>query len=726
MKPITINTLLALVATCWGASFARSAEAEAKHRWRWDCGTADSPVMPGYRRLTAADQYDEQRGYGWETPRAIDKVFPQPTVDRTLQGSAGQEIMFAYATSCRTDLTTDGVVSETDLVFRLDVPDGKYRVVLTVGDMSQAIGSMDVKINNQLVVPHLAVWGRGNYRMFIQNPGPWWRTIRATADAREGALRIVLSKNQSYYDTELARQAQWETPYARWYHRTPIIQKPPYVFIGAPFVHNSLMAIEVSPHVPPPLMGDHDRDSIELTLAIDSPALNEAVACYNRGDFSRAIRTLDQVREPDAAVAKALLQLWVAGRLETESERALVPAAVETLRDHVGRHPHDLAVADILTDAEIYLRAWDYHATRGQLGKNHFNENNKAINWWLLIGRDSPLYYKSQLHLVRAARMLVPYFPTIATEEAIFKVLEAKCPDNRFVRYHLYQEWENTGDGSGYYDWVMEDYASKAQDAPPWVQAIYPAYAGLVDLSEWWIRFRQEPEGTIGGGWGDDVEMVGLFGYYGYISRDASELCLQGASKLVDGVWNLSEVDPERGYCAPIADAEHTAEWTGNTLGMMMQIDYGNPIWIERSMKTGKLIRDLWTGIDDRGRRHFRSNFFGASAVGAGDQANDSREVRNLTATFYRGDPKLGGAKIGSRTIDRLEAPIDLEPRVHTVMVPHVIEGDPQDIHVVLDAENTIRDEITDFNNVAHALLPRPHVESPTRKKTGGSMRRGR
>ena len=38
-----------------------------------------------------------------------------------------------------------------------------------------------------------------------------------------------------------------------------------------------------------------------------------------------------------------------------------------------------------------------------------------------------------------------------------------------------------------------------------------------------------------------------------------------------------------------MADAEHTAEPIGNTLGMMMQLGYDNPTWIERSMKAGKL-----------------------------------------------------------------------------------------------------------------------------------------
>ena len=168
----------------------------------------------------------------------------------------------------------------------------------------------------------------------------------------------------------------------------------------------------------------------------------------------------------------------------------------------------------------------------------------------------------------------------------------------------------------------------------------------MVDWSEWFIKFKQQPQGTIGGGWGDDVEVVGLFGYMGYTGRGVSDLAVQGARNLVEGMWNYSGIDTESGYCAPCADAEHSAEWTGNTLGMMVQIDYGNPVWIERSMKTAKLIRDLWTDYDRDGHRRFRSNFLGATRVGEGDQANDAwinyRAVRPASAVlWYNRNPAI-------------------------------------------------------------------------------------
>lgn len=612
--------------------------------WRFDCGTPDSPVRDGYRRVTAKDAYQAEVGYGWVGGEPVGLEFRRPRPDPRQRGSARQFLLAEAFDNHRNELNRDAVASRRDLAFRLDVPNGTYRVHVTMGDLSRAIGSIDLLVDGKPMAEHLAVWSPGGYRLLDRTPAGWWTTIRATVKVTDGAITIAWKKNQQYYDQQMAEQAKWETPYAQWYHRVPIIREPPYHFIGYPFVGHVIMAIEVTPYRPGPMESVDAK--LRLVRPVDSPALEQVIDKYNAGDFDAALAALDRVEEPQAQVARSVAALYLAGRLETEAEFRLVPQAIDVLRPYVAEHPDQYGVVELLSDAEIFQRAIQIHSTRGQLGKNHFIENDKAIAWWWMIQPDSPLFDKARLHIARAAHMLKPYFPTLGTERQIFLELEKKCPGNRFVRYHLHQQWEPHGGGGDYYDWVMQDYAARAQGAPDWVQAIYPAFAGLVDLSEWWIRFRQEPEGTIGGGWGDDVELVGLFGYYGLVSRDVSELCLRGTAKLVDGVWNLSEVDPEIGYCLPMADAEHTAEWTGNTLGMMMQIDYGNPVWIERSMKTAKLIRDLWTDYDKHGRRHFRSNFLGAAQVGSGERMNDSwinyRAVSPATAVLhYNGNPTI-------------------------------------------------------------------------------------
>ena len=631
-------TLLALSVPCLGAP-------PAPRSWRFDCGTESSAVAKGYRRLTAADLYSPRTGFGWEKGRpAGAEVRDLPDLKSFL--------LYPYMIESLDDLNRDSVVSTEDLTFRIDVPPGTYRVRLTLGDMSRALGSIDVTVNGETAAEHVAAWtpgtrGPGNHRRILMDPYGWRSEVRHTVHAKQGFIRIELKKNQSYYDRMLAGQerheAEWNPNWRAHYARVGVTA-PPYFFIGWPFVHHSVMAIEVVPHRPAPIVKRDGR--LDLARTVASPALGEALAAFNGGRYEDALRRLEGATEAPARVPRAILELWLAGRLEVEDERELVEKALAVLDPHCDRHPEENGAAEIVSDARTFERALRMHRTRGELGKNHFVENAKAIGLWWLVRDDSPLFDKSQLYIARAAHMLLPYFPTRGTEREILRRVEAKYPSNRYVRYLLHHQWEPYGDGSRFDDWRMTDYGPKLEGAPAWVRALYPAWAGMLDWAEWFLGFKQAPDGSIGGGWGDDVEVIGSFGYLGFTSRGVSDLTLEGTRKLVEGVWNLSEVDPEIGYCLPLSDAEHTAEWTGNTLGMMVQIDYGNPKWIERSMKTAKLMRDLWTDYDRHGRRRFRANYFGGAQVGGGGQQNDSwinyRAIRPAAAVLrYNGNPTI-------------------------------------------------------------------------------------
>ncbi|MFC1734788.1 hypothetical protein ACFL1X_01630 [Candidatus Hydrogenedentota bacterium] len=610
-----------------------------------DCGTAKSPVMKGYKRLTASEQYTESRGYGWETPSATDLVFKRPVPNPEGYGSYGETVLAKLYETDRNNLNQDGVISKDDLIFRCDVPDGRYRVSVMVGDWHKTLGSMDIIANGKVIGNHIDAWRPATYRMFDYSPFGWPTTIRGSVDAKDGYIWIKVSKNETFLKEQMAVHAKMDNPYIPWPHKKPLVKEPPYFFIGFPWVHNGIMAIDITPDTLAPITGVDEQ--LTINGDIKSPALREAVAKFNAKDFEGSLIAANRVKERDAQVPKAVLYLWLAGRLEIEDEETLVPAAEKILSKHVKANPNDHGVVELLSDTKAFLKALDLHLNRGRIGKIHFDENNKAITWWLLIREYSPLYYKSQLLLARAGHMLKPYMPPLGMEGDIFRRLEKKFPDNRFLKFYVHNEWGPYGDGTHYKDWVWIDHDAKVKDAPDWVQSLYPAYNRLVDMSEWWIKFRQMPEGNIGGGWPDDVEIVGLFGYYGYISRGSSELSAQGARNLCNGQWNLSPgIDTELGYCLPMSDAEHSAEPTGNTLGMMVQIDYGNPIWIERSMKTGKLMRDLWTDFNDKGKRHFRSNFFGSAQVGIDETMNDSwinyRAIRPANAVlWYNNNPTI-------------------------------------------------------------------------------------
>lgn len=114
---------------------------------------------------------------------------------------------------------------------------------------------------------------------------------------------------------------------------------------------------------------------------IDSAVLSEAIKQYNTGDFNAALTALERARAPREQIVKTVIMLWIAGRLETEIEEEAVPKALEILRPYLSQHPHEYGLAQHLSDAEIFQKAMNLHRKRGQLGKNHFLENDKAIGW---------------------------------------------------------------------------------------------------------------------------------------------------------------------------------------------------------------------------------------------------------------------------------------------------------------------------------------------------------
>jgi hypothetical protein len=101
-----------------------------------------------------------------------------------------------------------------------------------------------------------------------------------------------------------------------------------------------------------------------------------------------------------------------------------------------------------------------------------------------------------------------------------------------------------------------------------------------------------------------------------------------------------------------------------------------------------------------------------------------SKPVHNLEVAAYDGDPKRGGRLIGKAVLPHIAAPIDLDPKTAAIGIPwNPQDGKPHDIHVVLDPDNKLTDEITDFNNSARALLPVAQSSDDARNQrmpTGG------
>ena len=108
---------------------------------------------------------------------------------------------------------------------------------------------------------------------------------------------------------------------------------------------------------------------------------------------------------------------------------------------------------------------------------------------------------------------------------------------------------------------VKED----VRGAPEWARRQWYLRARLEEITRWWVNERQRENGEIGGGWGDDVEILRQWGplALGLSSETASE----GLRRMAEGLWNSGQL--KDGYDRGISDVEHSSEPTTDTLGLL-------------------------------------------------------------------------------------------------------------------------------------------------------------
>ncbi|MFC1736885.1 CARDB domain-containing protein [Candidatus Hydrogenedentota bacterium] len=620
---ITILMIIA-VGLFAGVSSAKQATPPVSY----DMGTSESPLADGYIRVTADDKYDAGRGYGFtDTHKGFIQEMPLPN-------SPYQMSVQDHFRRHGDALKIDGVGDTKDMEFRVDVPPGRYRVTVSMGDLNKAMGCVSLYCNGKLVEQNLR-FHHGLYRQISNVHRPWngsmgvtgfYDRIRFTADASDGVIVLKAVKDESEYDRRLidekAKEMKVGKPTTkeifeakRKYH----LKDAPYVDIGEPFVYIPLLGVEIRPYA-------YSRvDMIEHgTLAYvgsQSEAVAKAVTAFNEGRYGDVEKCIEETGGRYDPLAGAITYMWLAGWPAFEEEERIIPKARKLLKQVLAKDPGNAAAVEAMETLTDFDKALTLHLTRG-ITTSHFIGNVQACHLFQLAQPGDPLYWKARLQAARTVYMMDPVNrgdSAGATADEWMKEFIKVFPENRYARYFVKQEFDTM---SG--PWTMLDYSKVSEGTPEWAAQLHEVFNRMLDLSEWWIENKQRDDGSIGGGWGDDVEFVGFFGYYGFVSEGASQISLDGAAKLVNGVFELSGgVDPEVNFIWGIADTEHATEWTGDTLPMMLQIDFANPLWIERAMGSIKLMQSLWTGINKNGHRHFKTDYIGGSGIRANDTPVD-------------------------------------------------------------------------------------------------------
>src|SRR5688572_28246234 len=115
---------------------------------RFDMGTEKSPVAAGFVRVTPGAKYQPERRYGWEGVTGAAYDVARPAENSAWHQPSAQLIPRDIVVfNEHNDLTRDGVGGEGDLVFRVDVPNGLYRVALSIGDLRRPVNSVEIYLN---------------------------------------------------------------------------------------------------------------------------------------------------------------------------------------------------------------------------------------------------------------------------------------------------------------------------------------------------------------------------------------------------------------------------------------------------------------------------------------------------------------------------------------------------------------------------------------------------
>ncbi|MBN1418170.1 MAG: hypothetical protein JXP34_05300 [Planctomycetes bacterium] len=209
-----------------------------------------------------------------------------------------------------------------------------------------------------------------------------------------------------------------------------------------------------------------------------------------------------------------------------------------------------------------------------------------------------------------------------------FRALREMAPAHPIVRSYLGEQ----------VPWA-EELAARSEGVPAWAADLREAYARQIRILRWWFEHRQEADGQLGGGWGDDVELLRDWVPVAAISTAAPDV-VRGIERLCEGVW---ENCLEDGFDRGMGDVEHSAEPSADTLPSLVLLRYGDPRSIEWNLRSAKTIRERMLAEDRRGQLRFRSALLGSEGSsdnprGGGDGGYHARVMKHLLWLAWYGN----------------------------------------------------------------------------------------
>lgn len=552
--------------------------------YEFDLGPRDSQVAEGCRAVYADTVYNAARGYGLHR-----------TADGVLDGTAS---VHADALACD-GLYANRLATSQDphpLAFQVDLPPGSYAVDVTVGG-SEGRVTTDLLCNGKPVATAQTDALEGE-------PFAERITLRFLYKT-EGGPAIVVASRGSLRGLRFLR------------HRSPILVRGVGLLRKGGAIRSS------------------DGDVVK------QPALRRAVAALRDMDAGKLLENIAAYDGPHRDEVKSSLYQLAAGDLSMADPLTWLTRAVSHLERAVEKEKETALANRLALLREVQAAVAGYHAlnwsaTVRETGLAYGERMDRAMQVFQRVRADAwdPLYWLATAYLgrceyARYARDGSPDARRRMSEQ--YSELLEEYPGDLLARMSLGER----------FPW-KSNYENDVQGAPEWAALGREALGRICEVIDYWVEERQLDNGELGGGFEADCRMLELWSTAALIA--GHENALLGIHRLVEGVWQSGEI--QEGYAARMAEVDRTSALVADTLPIMMALDYGNPIPIERAMATARSMRDTWTGRDRAGKLRFRSMAFSASQIAdasryAADIPYNARAVRPVRwLAWYNRNPE--------------------------------------------------------------------------------------
>lgn len=526
--------------------------------WRFDFGGADSPVEPGWIPLGPAASYTKEIGWGLLAParEAFDFWF---VADRW--SNTPEQIIATKTRRARSWALRDGLEFDGGKLLRVDVPPGRYVVLVTVGHTAKSLRLERVEANGRTLgeAPNQKLRTVHNFYM-----RPNTRTARGLVTVAAGEpLEISVTGEEEKGKRSPAAVLAVEI--------YPIAALPeiPATFSPAPDG-----AWDETAKIPDPV-----QRSLHRAAVIGRPEMTDERTLARlrtvRGDLWRHLQ-----RMPGDTAARYLLELTDCARQAVLSF-LYQPANGVLFGARKGRN---------------WQEGID-HALRIQPGEPYFGHVRLlAGNLLWQSGQQSGGYLDE--HTWRRNDRPASYAPPVA----IFRQIVAAYPDAQLARMFLGEKVP------------IEKQILVPAGAPEWAALQHRAMVRILDVLHYWHNERAEPDGTMGGGLGDDVEMLRWWSLGVLVADDASARA--GWRKLAETVWNSLGRQAMSG--ARLNDAEHVAEDFADSHSLLPVVAVGSPDQAEAIRRSRSLYDLLTRHIIQRnpqGYLMFRSHVYSAREI---------------------------------------------------------------------------------------------------------------